>query len=135
MWLISVFKRLQQVFREACATQVSSDKQTYLRGPNQEQFYRKSSKDWSSTPNFGLWSYPLRKFWLNHLILLQPYQKEAWFNGVFFSSRVSVERAFILLKARWRCLLTTLDANIENVSEILICRFILHNFCQLNADH
>ena len=62
-------------------------------------------------------------------------RKEKSFNRVLSSSRVSVERAFGLLKARWRCLLTTLDANIEHMPDLVICCFILHNFCQMNGDY
>ena len=62
-------------------------------------------------------------------------RKEKRFHRVLSSSRVSVERAFGLLKARWRCLLTTLDANNENVQDVIICCFILHNFCQINANY
>ena len=73
--------------------------------------------------------YPLRNW------LVKPFnftaalsEKEKRFNRVLSSSRVSVERAFGLLKGRWRCLLTTLDANIKNVPDVIICCFILHNF-------
>ena len=47
------------------------------------------------------------------------------------SARVSSERAFGLLKARWRCLLKRLDNQIENISEAIISCFALHNFFQL----
>ena len=40
-----------------------------------------------------------------------------------------------LLKASWRFLLTTLDANIENVPDVMIYCFILHNVCQMNAGY
>ena len=80
--------------------------------------------------------YPLRNW------LVKPFnfttalsRKEKRFNRELSSSQVSVERAFGLLKARRRCLLTTLDANIENVPDIIICCFILHKFCQMNADY
>ena len=43
---------------------------------------------------------------------------------------MSLERAFGLLKARWRCLLKRLDNQIENISEVIISWFSLHNFCQ-----
>ena len=36
------------------------------------------------------------------------------------SARVSSERAFDLLKARWGCLLKRLDNEIENISEVII---------------
>ena len=62
-------------------------------------------------------------------------RKEKRFNRVLFSSRVSIERASSLLTARWRCLLTTLNAKIENVADVIICCFILHNFCHMNADY
>ena len=72
--------------------------------------------------------------WLNHSIFLTALSREEKrFNSI--ASGVSVERAFGLLKARWRCLLRALGANIENVPDVITCRLILHNFCQMNADY
>ena len=45
-----------------------------------------------------------------------------------------MERAFGLLKARWRCLLKRLDDQIENISEVIIPCFALNNFCQLENE-
>ena len=50
-------------------------------------------------------------------------------NKKLSSARVSSERALDLLKARWRCLLKRLDNQIENISEVIISCFALHNFC------
>ena len=47
---------------------------------------------------------------------------------------MSSERAFGLLKARWRCLLKRLDNQIENISEAIISCFALHNFFQLENE-
>ena len=47
---------------------------------------------------------------------------------------MSSERAFGFFKARWRCLLLRLDNQIENVSEVIISCFALHNFCQLENE-
>ena len=47
---------------------------------------------------------------------------------------MSLERAFGLLKARWRCLLKRLDNQIENISEVIISCFALHNFFQLENE-
>ena len=55
--------------------------------------------------------------------LIKPYnfgptltRSEKLFNKKFCSARVTAERAFGILKARWRCLLKRLDNRIENVS-------------------
>ena len=50
------------------------------------------------------------------------------------SARVSSERAFGLLKARWRYLFKRLDNQIENISEVIISCFALHDFYQLENE-
>ena len=50
------------------------------------------------------------------------------------SARVTVERAFGILKARWRCLLKRLDNRIENVTAVVITCCVLHNICQMRKD-
>ena len=52
------------------------------------------------------------------------------FNKKICSARVTVERAFDILKARWRCLLKRLDNHIENNSAVIIACCVLHNVCQ-----
>ena len=47
----------------------------------------------------------------NNLNLSQEQNK---FKKLLSSAKVAVERAFGILKARWRCLLNCLDHNIEN---------------------
>ena len=47
---------------------------------------------------------------------------------------MSSERAFDLLKARWGCLLKRLDNEIENISEVIISWFALHNLRQLENE-
>ena len=73
--------------------------------------------------------------------MLRPYNftqtltpQEKRFNKLLSLARVTVERAFGVLKARWRCLLTLLDTNLENVSDVIITCFALHNFCQINNE-
>ena len=56
------------------------------------------------------------------------------FNKKLSKGRVHVERAFGILKARWRCFLKRLDNQIENVSSIVITCCVLHNICQMNKD-
>ena len=63
---------------------------------------------------------------------LTPQEKR--FNKLLSSDRVTVKRAFGVLKARWRCLLTLLDTNLENVIDVIITCFALHNFCQINNE-
>ena len=56
------------------------------------------------------------------------------FNRTLSSARSIVERAFGLLKVRWRCLLKRLDSQKENVISIIITCCVLHNICQGNED-
>ena len=52
------------------------------------------------------------------------------FNKTLSSARYTVERAFGVLKARWRILLKRLDNRFENIPEVIVSCCILHNFCQ-----
>ena len=60
--------------------------------------------------------------------------KQKKFNKALSGSRVTVERGFGILKARWRCLLKRLHAQLENTSDIIICCIVLHNICQFSGD-
>ena len=51
------------------------------------------------------------------------------------SARVTVERAFGVLKGRWRCLLKRLDNDLESLSSIIITCCVLHNICQQYHDN
>ena len=57
------------------------------------------------------------------------------FNKHLSSARVIVERAFVVLKGRWICLLKRLDNDLESVSSIIITCCVLHNICQQNHDN
>ena len=59
---------------------------------------------------------------------------EKLFNKKLCSGRVTVERAFGILKAHWKCLLKRLDNHIENVSAVVIVCCVLHKICQINKD-
>ena len=70
--------------------------------------------------------YPTRNW------LLRPYsftpilsREEKKFNYELSSARVTVERAFGILKARWRCLLTSLNSDFEDISDVIITCFVL----------
>ena len=73
--------------------------------------------------------------------LIKPYifsanltRSEKRFSRRLSASRSTVERGFGLLKAKWRCLLKRLDHEIENISNVIIACFILHNICQISRD-
>lgn len=69
--------------------------------------------------------------------LLKPYpinvilnRSQSRFNKTLSSARSTVERAFGILKARWRILLKRLDNKFCNIPEVILTCCILHNFCQ-----
>ena len=67
----------------------------------------------------------------NNLNLSQEQKK---INRFLSAARVAVERAFVILKARWRCSLNCLDHNIENLSDVIISCCVLHNIWQMKGD-
>lgn len=114
---------------------------------NTEIFYRCENGEFLATPKdvieqvtvrpliIGDSAYPLSEW------LIKPYrhagdltQAQRYFNRRLSGSRSIVERGFGLLKARWRCLLKRLDNEIENVSDVIISCFILHNICQISNE-
>ena len=69
--------------------------------------------------------------------LMKPYpngailnRSQRRYNKNLSSARATVERAFGILKARWRILLKRLDNRFENIPEVILSCCILHNFCQ-----
>ena len=73
--------------------------------------------------------------------LLQPYsdnggltRSQFTYNKSLFSARSVVERAFGLLKAKWRCLLKRLDSRTTNIVEDIMTCCALHNICEENGD-
>ena len=69
---------------------------------------------------------------LNQNIMLNHSQKK--FGKALSSARVTIERAFGVLKERWRCLLKRLDNNLENIPDIILACCVLHNITQLKGD-
>ena len=64
-------------------------------------------------------------------IMLNHSQKK--FDKALLSAKVTIQRAFGVLKGHWRCLLKRLDNNLENIPHILAC-CVLHNITQLKGD-
>ena len=67
----------------------------------------------------------------NNLNLSQEQKK---LNSFLSSAKVVVERAFGILKARWRCLLNSLDHNIENLPDVITSCCVLHITGQMKGD-
>ena len=67
----------------------------------------------------------------NNLNLSQEQKK---INRFLSSARVAVERAFGVLKARWRCIPNCLDHNIENLSDVIISCCVLRSIFQMKGD-
>ena len=60
--------------------------------------------------------------------------EQALFNKSLCLARNPLERTIDILKARWRCLLNSLDHNKENVANVIVTCFIIHNICQIKRD-
>ena len=61
-------------------------------------------------------------------------RSEKLFNKKLCSAKVTVERAFGILKTRWGCFLEKLDNCIENFSAVVIACCVWHNKCRMNGD-
>ena len=55
---------------------------------------------------------------------------EVMFNTMLRSARNQIECAFGSLKARWRILLRPMDLKLEDIPDIILACFVLHNFCE-----
>ena len=55
---------------------------------------------------------------------------EVMFNTMLRSARNQIECAFGRLKARWRMLLRPIDLKLEDVPDVILACFVLHNFCE-----
>ena len=81
-------------------------------------------------------AYPCRPW------MLTPYKghkdglsrEEYHWNYVQSSTRMCVERAFGMLKGRWRILLKRIDIALENVSDLVSTCLMLHNICIIFGD-
>lgn len=72
--------------------------------------------------------------------LMRPYpgcnlpQDKVNFNKILSRARAKIEISFGILANRWRILHTTINANPENASKIILATIVLHNFLRLNQD-
>ena len=61
-------------------------------------------------------------------------REEYHWNFVQSSTRMCVERAFGMLKGRWRILLKRIDVHLKNVPDLVAACLILHNMCIVFGD-
>ena len=61
-------------------------------------------------------------------------REEYNWNFVQSSTRMCVERAFSMLKGRWRILLKRIDVNLKNVPNLVSTCLVLHNMCIIFGD-
>ncbi|XP_011687486.1 PREDICTED: putative nuclease HARBI1 [Wasmannia auropunctata] len=77
-----------------------------------------------------------------HLNLMVPFKNNGYltqnqnnFNWCLHAARTAIERAFGVLKTRWRRLLDRLSlVDLEKIPEYILATFVLHNICILNND-
>jgi hypothetical protein len=63
---------------------------------------------------------------------LPPYK--AHWNFIQSSTRMSVERAFGILKCRWRIIMKRMDCPLKSVSDMVAACIVLYNICILSKD-
>ena len=80
-------------------------------------------------------AYPIKKW------LLKPYpesknstQSERDFNYKNGCARILVERAFGLLKGRWRILLSPQEGHLNNIQAVAVASCTVHNYCLLHKE-
>ena len=61
-------------------------------------------------------------------------REEYHWNFVQSSTRMCVERAFGMLKGRWRILLKRVDVHLKNVPDLVSTCLVLHNMCIIYGD-
>ena len=61
-------------------------------------------------------------------------REKAFWNFIQSSTRMAVERAFGILKGRWRILLKRIDMPLQNVPDIVTASLCLRNLCILEND-
>ena len=61
--------------------------------------------------------------------------EEYHWNYVQSSTRMCVERAFDMLKGKWRILLKMIDVHLKNVLDLVATCLVLHNMCIIFCDN
>ncbi len=62
------------------------------------------------------------------------FQKKAHWNFIQSNIQMAVERAFGILKGRWRISLKRIDMPLHHLLDIVITTFCLHNLCIIHGD-
>ena len=81
-------------------------------------------------------AYPIRPFFIVPFKGQKsglPREKQYW-NFIQSSTRMTMERAFGILKGRWRILLKQLDMPFPNVPDVVTACICLHNLCIIHGD-
>ena len=61
-------------------------------------------------------------------------ENEANWNFIQYLNRMCVERAFGILKGRWRMIIKRCEVSLRNISDIIATCVVLHNLCIVNKE-
>ena len=75
-------------------------------------------------------AYPLSKHLMKDYPGSNLSPEKEYFNYRLNRARIQIERAFVKLKGRRRCLLKQLECSLENAVHHVIASCILHNICE-----
>jgi hypothetical protein len=79
-------------------------------------------------------AYPMRPWFFSPFKGTGLSAEKAHWNFIQSSTRMVVERAFGILKGRWRILLKRIDMPLENIGDIVTACICLHNLCIIHGD-
>ena len=74
-------------------------------------------------------AYSLLPYFMKEYDVCQD-DNEVMFNTMLRSAINQIECAFGRLKTRWRILLRPMDLKLEDIPDIVLACFVLHNFCK-----
>jgi hypothetical protein len=79
-------------------------------------------------------AYPMRPWFFSPFKVTGLSAEKAHWNFIQSNTKMAVEKAFGILKGRWRILLKRIDMLLANIGDIFTTCICLHNLCIIHGD-